>query len=87
MSQIIPDIPMTVDELERMRQLLYKADVQRQTLTQMEQDELRSLVAKGEPEKAKDADLSALILLGLFLIGLYVTILILDKDKAKPASA
>lgn len=83
---VLPDVPMTVDELEHMRQLLYKADVLKRPLTKIEQDELRALVSKGEPEEAKDADLAALILLGLFLIGLYVTILILDKDKAKVAS-
>ena len=77
----VPTVPMSVDELERMRQLLRKADVEKLPLTSEEQEELRGYVARDRPEDAKNADLKALIFLGLALLGLYVTVLLLDKPK------
>lgn len=82
----VPTIPMSMDELERMRQLLYKSETENIQLSPEEQEELRILVAKGKPEEAENADLALLIFLGLALLGLYITILLLEKPK-KPASA
>ena len=77
----IPIVPMTIDELERMRQLLRKADVEKIPLTAEEQEELRGYVARDRPEEAKSADMKTLIFLGLALLGLYVSILLLDRPK------
>ena len=79
---------MTLDELERMRVLLRKADVEKLPLSHEEEEELRRLVSKGEPEEAKNATLGVLIFLGLALLGLYVSILLLDKtNKPAPSEA
>jgi hypothetical protein len=77
----VPTIPMTMDELERMRQILYKSETEKIPLTYEEEGELRRLVAKGKPDEAQNADLAFLIFLGLALLGLYVTILRLDKPR------
>lgn len=84
----IANVPMTLDELERMRVLLRKADVEKLPLSHEEEEELRNLVSKGEPEEAKNATLGVLIFLGLALLGLYVSILLLDKtNKPAPSEA
>ena len=77
----VPTVLMSVDELERMRRLLRKVEEEKIPLTAEEQEELRGYVARDRPEEAKGADMKTLIFLGLALLGLYVSILLLDRPK------
>lgn len=76
----VPKVPMTIDELERMRQILRKADTEHLPLTNEEEAELRGYVAREKPEDAKTADIGYLIFIGLALLGLYFSLLLVDKQ-------
>jgi hypothetical protein len=76
------DVPMSIDELERMRLILRKSNTLKQDLTPDEEKELRGYVVRSRPEAA-NTDLANLILIGLFLLGLYVTILLADAKMAE----
>jgi len=76
-------VPLTIDELERMRLLLRKVDVDHVPLTPLEETELRGYIGKSRPAAAQDSDLAALVLIGLFLLGLYVTILLAESSNSR----
>lgn len=75
-------IPLTLDEVERMRILLNKAK-NTQYLTPSEEQELREYISRDRPEEANTEGLSALIAVGIFLLGLYAIYLIADAATAK----
>lgn len=80
-------IPLSVAEVERMRILLHKAKVLNEQLTPSEESELRRLISKDKPKEASNSDLNALIAIGLFLLGVYIAILIVESRTPQGISA
>ena len=73
-------IPLSVPEVERMRQLLYKVKIMGETLTGSGVEELRQLISRDEPEEAKNSDIAGLISVGMFLFSIYISILKVESN-------
>ncbi|MDU9376317.1 hypothetical protein McpSp1_09210 [Methanocorpusculaceae archaeon Sp1] len=73
-------IPLALNELEDMRYLLRKADIEGE-LQPDDERRLREYISRQKPTEAQNSDLGALILVGLFLLGLYVTLLLIENGK------
>ena len=72
MSEVIT-APISRNEAVRLRELLQKND-EGVKLSADEEEELRGYVTRYKPDKAKTADYTDLILLGLMLLGLCVVV-------------
>lgn len=75
-----PTIPLTFDEVERMRYLLNKVKNEHQTLTPAEEAELREYISRDKPEEAQNPDLTGLITAGIVLFGLYLIYILSHPD-------
>lgn len=76
-------IPLSLEEVERMRILLNSVKNEGNTLSPSEERELREYISRDKPDEAANLDLNALIGLGIFLLGLYAIWLIVDAATNK----